>query len=109
MRCIEPISHGHRVSGGKSMYRISEMLRSTERQDGAVVLDIRQGQMFTLNFVGSKILELLKRGSTESEIAGEISREFGIGQELAENDVREFLQTLKKHHLVEEHEPGGAI
>jgi hypothetical protein len=89
------------------MYRVSDTVRSTHNQDGAIVLDVRQGQMFNLNFVGSRILELLKNGSTESAIVDEISREFGVSRDLAENDVREFLQNLKKRHLVEEHEPGG--
>jgi Coenzyme PQQ synthesis protein D (PqqD) len=91
------------------MYRVSESVRSTHGQDGAVVLDIQQGQMFNLNFVGSRILELLKNGSTESAITDQISREFGVGRELVENDVREFLQTLKKCHLVQEHEPSASL
>jgi hypothetical protein len=65
--------------------------------------------MYNLNFVGSRILELLKSGYTESGIADEIGREFGVSRDLAENDVREFLQALKKCHLVEEHEPGEAV
>ena len=73
------------------------------------MLDVQQGQMFNLNFVGSRILELLKNGSTESQITDQISREFGVGRELAENDVREFLQALKRCHLVEEHEPSAAL
>jgi hypothetical protein len=88
------------------MYRISGTVRSTHNQDGAIVLDIRQGQMFNLNFVGSRIFELLKPGSTESAIVDQISREFGVTRDLAENDVRNFLHDLKKCHLVEEHEPG---
>ena len=91
------------------MYRVPDTVRSTHNRDGAIVLDVRQGQMFNLNFVGSRILELLKSGSTESEIVDEISREFGVGRDLAENDVREFLQNLKKCRLVEEHEPGVAV
>jgi hypothetical protein len=91
------------------MYRVSDTVRSTHNQDGAIVLDVRQGQMFNLNFVGSRILELLKNGSTESAIVDEISREFGVSREIAENDVREFLQSLKKCHLVEEHESGVAV
>ena len=90
------------------MYRVSDTVRSTHNQDGAIVLDVRQGQMFNLNFVGSRILELLKKGYTESGIVDEISREFGIGRDLAEYDVHEFLQNLKKCHLVEEPEPGVA-
>jgi hypothetical protein len=90
------------------MYRVSDTVRSTHNQDGAIVLDVRQGQMFNLNFVGSRILELLKSGSTESAIVDEISREFDVSCDLAEKDVREFLQNLKKCHLVEECEPGVA-
>ena len=84
------------------MYRLSDTVRSTHNQDGAIVLDVREGQMFNVNFVGSRILELLKSGYTESGIVDEIGREFGVSRNLAENDVREFLQTLKKCHLVEE-------
>jgi hypothetical protein len=73
------------------------------------VLDIRQGQMFNLNLVGSRILELLKSGSAESAIVDQVSREFGVSRKLAENDVREFLQSLKKCHLVEEHDSGVAL
>jgi hypothetical protein len=91
------------------MYRLSDTMRSTHNQDGAIVLDVRQGQMFNINFVGSRILELLKTGSTESSIVDEISREFGVSRDLVENDVRQFLQNLKRCQLVEEHEPGMAI
>ena len=90
------------------MYRLSNTVRSTHNRNGAIVLDVRQGQMFNVNFVGSRILDLLKSGSTDSAIVAEIGREFSVRRELAENDVREFLQNLKKCHLVEEREPGVA-
>jgi hypothetical protein len=91
------------------MYRLSNTLRSTHNQDGAVVLDIRQGQIFSINFVGSRILELLKSGSAELAIVDQISREFGVSRDLAQNDVWEFLQSLRQSHLVEEPEPGVAV
>ena len=91
------------------MNRVSDTVRSTHNQDGAILLDIRQGQMFNVNFVGSRILELLKNGSTESAITDQISCEFGVGRELAETDVRQFLQALKKCHLVEEDESRVAV
>lgn len=91
------------------MYQVSKGVRSTHGQDGAIVLDIQQGQMFNLNFVGSRILELLKIGSPESAMVDQISCEFGVSRDLAENDVREFLQNLKKCHLVEEQEPGAPV
>ena len=83
------------------MNRISESVRSTHGQDGAVVLDLRQGQMFNLNLVGSRILKLVECGSPQPEIIDEIVREFGVSRHLAENDVQEFLQTLRRHKLIE--------
>ena len=91
------------------MYRVSDTVRSTHNRDGAIVLDVRQGQMFNLNFVGSRILELLKSGSAESAIVDEISREFDVSHDVAEKDVHEFLQNLKKCQLVEEQESGMAV
>jgi hypothetical protein len=91
------------------MLRLSDTVRSTHNQDGAIVLDIRQGQMFNVNFVGSRILELLEIESGESMIVDQISHEFNVSRDLAEKDVRDFLQSLKKCHLVEEHEPDLAV
>jgi hypothetical protein len=84
------------------MYRVSQGVRSTHGQDGAIVLDIQQGQMFNLNRVGSRILELLESGSAEPDIVNVISQEFHSSREVVENDVREFIESLRKHKLVSE-------
>lgn len=89
------------------MHKLSDTVRTAHNQDGAIVLDVRQGQMFNLNLVGSRILELLKNGSSECEIADRISAEFEVSREVAESDLREFLEALKKHKLIEEQRAGG--
>jgi hypothetical protein len=85
---------------GASMYRISNSIRSTHGQDGAIVLDVEQGQMFNMNLVGSKILELLESGSAEADIVNAISRDFNADQEMVAKDVREFIESLKEHKLI---------
>src|SRR5882762_785892 len=92
-----------RSEWGDPMHRVSDGVRSTHGQDGAIVLDIQQGQMFNLNLVGSRILELLEKGSVESDIVNAISREFNTNREVVENDVREFIESLQKHKLVADH------
>ena len=87
---------------GQPLYRVSDGVRSTHGQDGAIVLDIHQGQMFNLNPVGSRILELLESGASEVEIVDAVSHEFGASREIVENDVREFIGSLQKHKLVAE-------
>jgi hypothetical protein len=77
-------------------------VRSTHGQDGAIVLDIEQGQMFNVNLAGSRILELLETGTPASDIADAISLEFEISRETAMQDVQEFLQTLQERRLLEE-------
>ena len=84
------------------MHKVSDSIRSTHGQDGAIVLDIRQGQIFNLNLVGSRILELLESGATEADIVDTISREFSASRDTVETDVREFIDSLKEHKLVAE-------
>jgi len=80
--------------------RVAKNVRSTHSQDGGIVLDILHGQIFRLNFVGSRILELLKHDCAPPEIAGQLVREFGIDRATAETDVREFVEMLEKHRLL---------
>jgi len=84
------------------MYRVSHDVRSTHSLEGGVALDIRQGQIFNLNPAGSRILELLKNGKSDSEIVETIRGHFGIRIETAEADVHEFLRVLMEHKLIEE-------
>lgn len=58
--------------------------------------------MFNLNRVGSRMFELLEVGSAEPEIVDAISQEFSVSREMVEDDVREFIGTLKKNRLVTE-------
>ena len=83
------------------MFRISDTIRSTETRDGAIVLNIHHGEIFCLNVVGSKILDLLKRGHDESRIAEEISREYGANREIVRADVLQFIDSLQKHHILQ--------
>lgn len=87
------------------MRTLSAGVRSTRNEDGGIVLDIDHGQMFRLNPVGALILESLSKGCTETEIAKEISRQYSITEKIALADVREFVNSLEEHKLVQIH-PG---
>ena len=83
------------------MFRISDTIRRTETVDGGILLDVHHGQMFCLNIVGAKILELMQQGHDESRIADEISREYGANRDMVRTDVLEFIATLHKHHILQ--------
>jgi len=69
--------------------------------DGGILLDIHHGQMFCLNVVGAKILELMQQGYDESRITEEISRDYQAPREMVRADVLEFIETLHKHHVLQ--------
>ena len=79
----------------------SETIRSGRSEDGRILLDVRDGQMFSINFVGSQILDLLQQGWDEARIAGEIARAYEVGIEVARADVREFIDALCKYRIVQ--------
>lgn len=83
------------------MLKLSDELHSTHNQDGAVVLDVLHGQMFRLNLVGSRMLELIEQSFTETEIAERVSQEFSVSSEIVAADLREFLFHLEKYRLLE--------
>jgi hypothetical protein len=84
-----------------TMFKISDPIRRTETADGGILLDILHGQMFSLNIVGAKILELMQKGYDESRIADEISRGYGVSREVVYADVVDFIETLQKHHILQ--------
>ena len=83
------------------MFRISDTIRRNDTVDGGILLDVHHGQMFCMNVVGAKILELLGRGYDEAHIANEISRDYGASSEVVRTDVIQFIETLQKHHILQ--------
>lgn len=83
------------------MHRVSAWLRCAHGRDGAVALDVQQGKIYSINAVGSRILELLKDGVDEVGIVDNISREFAVDRDIARDDVRVFVQQLLEMKLLE--------
>jgi Coenzyme PQQ synthesis protein D (PqqD) len=92
-----------------TVLRVPEHVRKTNSPDGGIILDVKHGRMFTLNLVGSRILELLEHQYTTAHIAEELSREFGIAADVAMRDIEEFVATLEKHHLIDAHSSGPTV
>jgi len=91
------------------MIKISETVRVSHAPDGAVLLDIAHGKIYSLNPVASRILCLAAQGLDEEEIPSEIAREFRQDLETVRNDVTAFLAQLRGHRLIADggKEPGN--
>jgi hypothetical protein len=81
---------------------ISQAIRKTHTPDGAVLLDVERGEMFSVNASGSKILELLGKGLDEAAVAVEISALCSVDLDQVRADLHEFLEALNRHHIFSE-------
>lgn len=83
------------------MCGISKSVRSVHDVDGGVLLDWKRGQMFYVNPIGSRILNLFNVGFNEAEMADTISQEFGADPGLAKEHIHAFLDQLRRHGVIE--------
>ena len=86
---------------------IAPGVRETASEDGAVLLDIEQGICFSLNPVGLKIWELLKKRYSVDQIADALAQDFAVQRSQILSDVVEFLQSLEAKRLI--HRSGQTV
>ena len=87
------------------MTPLANNIRRVSSVDGGIVLDLRGGTMFRLNPLGSKILDLLDRGESLPRIAEQISAEFGVALDVVQTDLKEFLDALELHGVLDPRGP----
>jgi hypothetical protein len=81
-------------------FTIAPGVRETASEDGAVLLDIEQGICFSLNPVGLRIWELLKKRRSLDQIADALAQEFSVPRDQILSDAREFIVALAAKHLI---------
>lgn len=74
-------------------------LRSIVDHDGAVILDIKRDQFFSLNPVGAYIWTRLVDGQGIDEITEALAQQTGTNVAVVGADINEFLEDLKSKHL----------
>ncbi|MGA9673052.1 MAG: PqqD family protein [Terracidiphilus sp.] len=74
-------------------------VRSIVDHDGAVILDIKRDQFFSLNPVGAYIWERLLKGEGLDQITRELAEETGTEISIVMADVNNFVTNLKSKRL----------
>jgi coenzyme PQQ synthesis protein D (PqqD) len=74
----------------------SNSVRDIENQDGAVLLDVRQGLGFSINPVAAEIWHMIKERKSLDQIIDALSAEFNIPREQVRGDVMEFAALLNQ-------------
>jgi hypothetical protein len=79
---------------------IAPGVREVTSEDGAVLLDVEQGICFSLNPVGLKIWQLLKKGCSLEQIADTLEQEFPVSRPQIVSDATEFIAALEEKRLI---------
>ena len=75
-------------------------VRASISRDGAVLMDVRQGIVFSLNLTGSKVWSQLAEGRSVEDIADNLRKEYDITREQALADTQDLIRHLEEKHLL---------
>ena len=75
-------------------------LRVSAHDEGAVILDIDGGQLYSTNEVGARIIALLGEKANLHDIADRIKTEFDAPLERVRVDLERFVGSLKTGGLL---------
>ncbi len=83
----------------------SDSVRVVGNQDGAVLLDIRQGLCLSMTPVGAKIWDALKLNSSVDHITDSLASHFGLPRQQVSEDVIAFIGDLTQKGLLSDKKP----
>jgi hypothetical protein len=75
-------------------------VRANVTSDGVVLLDVDKGSIFSANVVGARIWQRLLDGHSETAIVDALVEEFKAPRATVEQDVREFVESLRAQALL---------
>jgi hypothetical protein len=78
------------------MYRLSNDIRIAADGDEGILLDIRSGDMLRLNSTAVLIVNALRAGEEEAEIASRLASTFTAPKEAVLSDLRTFVESLEQ-------------
>lgn len=68
--------------------------------ENGFLLNTETGESFTLNQTGLSLLHYLREGETEKELLQHLLNEYEVQTEVAERDLHDFLETLRRYKLL---------
>ncbi len=82
-------------------FTVSPEAAASIHDDGLVILDNRSGRLFSSNRTGADIWRRIGQQVPVESIADEISSEYQIARNTAQEHIARFLAELERHHLIE--------
>jgi hypothetical protein len=82
-------------------YRIPQDLLLQAVKDETVILDPNSGNYFTLDAIGTRMLQLFRETKDIRSTAAQIAAEYEVTPEIAQHDLVQLLDQMVEHGLAE--------
>ncbi|MDD5431735.1 MAG: PqqD family protein [Candidatus Omnitrophica bacterium] len=69
-------------------------------ENEVIVLNLKTGEYYTLDETGSFVWLLLEQKTSIDEIAGKLSKKYGIDKKVAFSDTKLLLKNFMKENLI---------
>jgi hypothetical protein len=87
------------------MYRPRKSVRALIDADGCLLMDLENGQYYSLNRVGAEVWRGVEVGSAVEDIAATLSSSYSVSQDELVADVEFFVTALEEKGLIESYDP----
>lgn len=63
------------------------------------------GESYTVNPIGTEIIQMLNEGMVADQITGSICDKYQVERHTFEKDLADFIGMLEHHHISQRHDP----
>lgn len=86
----------------KQTYKIpADRIADRVIEDEAVILNLDNGQYYTLNYIGTVIWKMLGRKKSLGEIQDFLKKEYSVGEETLKKDMALIIKQLEGEKLID--------
>lgn len=83
------------------LFVVSDAISFQTTPEGAVLLQVQSGEMFTCNSMATRILKVLEQGKTLQALCQEFSENYDGPSDTIRSDIEELLQSYLSFGIVE--------
>jgi hypothetical protein len=85
----------------ETLIKRSKQITWRQVEDETILLNLENGEYYSLNQLGSKIWKIIGTDKKVKEIAAIISKEYTVNYARVIQDTINFIKQLSKHNLLE--------
>lgn len=80
--------------------KLKSNIKISQIKDRYILLNLDNGIYFSINKVGKEICNILSKPTDVNEIFNVLSKTYSINTDALNNDIIEFIDSLKEHELI---------